>query len=74
MSLNECVRIYGFEQGCLLFLAWQARAAHAQPAPTTPAVPIVAVVKRRAYGKGPIYARHRGAMIHPPTVVHGSSR
>lgn len=75
MSLNDCVRIYGFEQGCLLFLAWQARAAHVEPmqaAAAVAVVPIVAVVKRRTYGKGPIYARHRGAMIHPPTVVHGS--
>lgn len=74
MSLNDCVRIYGFEQGCLLFLAWQARAAHVEPLRAAAAVSLVAVVKRRTYGKGPIYARDRRAMIRPATVVHGSSR
>ena len=75
MSLNDCVRIYGFQIGCLFFLAWQVRAVHAQP-PAAPdqRVPAVAVVKRRVYGKGPIYARDRRAMIRPATVVHGSTR
>ena len=75
MSLNDCVRIYGFQIGCLFFLAWQMRAVHAQPsAPAEAMVAMVAPVKRRVYGKGPIYARERRAMIRPATVVHGSSR
>lgn len=73
MSLNDCVRIYGFEIGCLFFRSWQMRAVHAQPpAPSETLVPRVAVVKRRVYGKGPIYARDRRAIIRPATVVHGS--
>ena len=75
MSLNDCVRIYGFQIGCLFFLAWQMRTVHAQPpAPQEAMVQMVAVVKRRGYGKGPIFARDRRAMIRPTTVVHGSSR
>lgn len=74
MSLNDCVRIYGFHIGCVFFLAWQVRAVQAQPPAAREAlsVPMVAVVRRRAYGKGPIYARDGRAIIRPATVVHGS--
>lgn len=71
MSLNDCVRIYGFQIGCLFFLAWQVRSLHADMEQTEAVVPMVAVVKRRVYGKGRIYARHHSAMIRPSTVVHG---
>ena len=73
MSLNDCVRIYGFPDGCAFFLAWQGRVEIAWPqAEREAVVPMVAVVRRRIYGKGPIYGPERRAMMRPETVVHGS--
>lgn len=72
MSLNDCVRIYGFHDGCAFFLAWQGREEFSlQAAPREAVVPMVAVVRRRIYGKGPIFGPDRRAMMRPETVVHG---
>lgn len=72
MSLNEYVRIYGFHDGCVFFLAWQGRDDVAwSTTPRDAVVPMVAVVRRRLYGKGPIYGPERRAMMRPETVVHG---